>query len=180
MRHRVLHVTGVSDSSSGVRYRPARPTDVPALQDLLERSDLPTAGVEQLLSGHADAFVVAETNDASPRVIGAAGVEGSGPAALLRSVVVDASLHGRGIGRELVERATERAISSGVTTLYLLTTTAAPYFSRLGYQPIERAAVPSAIASTHEFTTACPSTATVMVKSIRATLGSADASAIAR
>jgi amino-acid N-acetyltransferase len=161
----VLHVSGASDSSS-VRYRPARPTDVPAIHDLLTRSDLPTADLAGLVSAHADAFVVAETDDAAPRVIGAAGVEGRGPAALLRSVVVDASLHGRGIGRELVERATERAMSSGVTTLYLLTTTAEPYFGRLGYQAIERAEVPAAISNTHEFTTACPSSATVMMKSI--------------
>jgi amino-acid N-acetyltransferase len=168
MRYGVLHVTrSLSDSlTSGVRYRPARPSDVPAIHDLLTRADLPTDDVAELVGAHADAFVVAETDDAGPRVIGVAGVEGRGPAALLRSVVVDAALHGRGIGRELVERVMERAMSSGVTELYLLTTTAEPYFGRLGYQPIERSAVPAAIARTHEFTTACPSTATVMMRPV--------------
>jgi amino-acid N-acetyltransferase len=155
-------------SSSGVRYRAAELSDATAICELLRRADLPTADVTDLVRDHARSFVVAETDDAAPRLIGAAGVEGSGPAALLRSVVVDADLHGRGIGRELVERVTERAVSGGVTTLYLLTTTAEPYFGRLGYRAIDRAAVPPAIAATHEFTTACPSTAAVMMKPVPA------------
>ncbi len=57
---------------------------------------------------------------------------------------------------------------SGVRTVYLLTETAAQFFLRLGFRPITRADVDSAVLRSTEFTTAYPASALVMVKPLTA------------
>jgi amino-acid N-acetyltransferase len=51
-----------------------------------------------------------------------------------------------------------------IREIYLLTTTAAEFFTHLGYRQVDRALAPAAIASTKEFSSLCPSTAVFMVK----------------
>ena len=46
--------------------------------------------------------------------------------------------------------------------LYLLTTTAVPFFERMGFAAIDRAEAPPAIAATREFATYCPESAVLM------------------
>jgi amino-acid N-acetyltransferase len=53
-----------------------------------------------------------------------------------------------------------------VETLYLLTTTAAPFFERYGYGAVAREEVPRPIRDTTEFTDLCPASATCMVKGL--------------
>jgi amino-acid N-acetyltransferase len=48
--------------------------------------------------------------------------------------------------------------------VYLLTTTAERFFRTFGFERIERAAVPQSVQTSIEFTSACPSSATVMRK----------------
>jgi len=48
----------------------------------------------------------------------------------------------------------------------LLTTTAADFFPKFGFEPIARADVPASVQSSIEFTSACPATATVMRKTL--------------
>ena len=50
--------------------------------------------------------------------------------------------------------------------LYLLTTTAERYFPKFGFERIERAEVPLSVQTSIEFTSACPSSATVMRKQL--------------
>jgi amino-acid N-acetyltransferase len=69
-----------------------------------------------------------------------------------------------GLGRRLVTAAEEMATELKVREVYLLTTTAAELFKRLGYRQVDRNLAPPAIALTKEFTSLCPSTATFMVK----------------
>jgi N-acetylglutamate synthase-like GNAT family acetyltransferase len=72
------------DARTGCRHasvRFAQPEDIGAVQDLLEQSGLPTAGVEEWLSH----FLVA---DSEGEVVGVAGLELYGASALLRSVAV--------------------------------------------------------------------------------------------
>jgi N-acetylglutamate synthase-like GNAT family acetyltransferase len=95
-------------------------------------------------------------------LIGLAGVEVHGDAALLRSVAVDPEFRGEGLGGALVDEALDVARQSGAETVYLLTLTAAAYFARLGFVPVGRESAPDAVAGTREWATACPASATAM------------------
>jgi amino-acid N-acetyltransferase len=52
----------------------------------------------------------------------------------------------------------------------LLTTTAAAFFEKRGYRRLARTSAPAAIRATTQFSALCPSTATLMVKAMRADL----------
>jgi amino-acid N-acetyltransferase len=136
----------------------ARADDAAAILQLLERRRLPVPG----LTEHLATTIVARENGS--RVIGSAALEVYAGAALLRSVAVDEAHQGRGLGHDLVEGALRMARQLGVTTVYLLTTTAAKFFPRFGFVEITREEVPAAVKTSLEFTAACPSTATVMRK----------------
>ncbi|HWQ11753.1 MAG TPA: arsenic resistance N-acetyltransferase ArsN2 [Roseiflexaceae bacterium] len=134
---------------------PARADDLPAILELLERSDLPRAG----LADHLATTLVAHDGGA---VVGSAAVERYGDAGLLRSVAVDRAYRGQGLGTALVGAALELARRQGVRTLYLLTTTAGDYFPRFGFRPVTRDDVAPAVRQSAEFTGACPASALVM------------------
>jgi len=138
-----------------ILIEPATSNDLPAILGLIERSGLPQDG----LADHMAAALVARDGD---RVVGSAALEMYGASALLRSVAVDASLRGQGLGRRLTQAALDLARQRGVTGVYLLTETAAEFFPRFGFQRIERAEVPSAVRTSVEFTSACPTSALVM------------------
>ncbi len=132
---------------------------LPQLCDLLERCGLPTAG----LAEHArDALTAVYAG----RIVGSAAVERYGAAGLLRSVAVDAAWRGQGLGDRLVAAAIAHAQAQGVTDLYLLTETAAPYFARRGFVPVPRADVDPAVTASIEFTQACPASAQAMRRRI--------------
>jgi N-acetylglutamate synthase-like GNAT family acetyltransferase len=97
-------------------------------------------------------------------VLGYAGLERHGRAAILRSVVTLPTQRGRGAGRRLVERMTAKAQELGIAELYLLTTTAAGFFGRLGFERIDRAGVPAEIAKSAEFAELCPTSAVCMAR----------------
>jgi amino-acid N-acetyltransferase len=80
-------------------------------------------------------FEVAEDGG---RIVGTAGLEPYGRVALLRSVTVDPQYQGRGVARELVERRLKQAATAGIRNVYLLTTTAAEYFRKFGFEAISR------------------------------------------
>jgi amino-acid N-acetyltransferase len=127
------------------------------VERLLARNDLPTADVRAT----PDSFFVAF--DAGER-IGVGGIEGFPPDGLLRSVVVEESMRGRGAGAALCDRLEHEAASDGIDTLYLLTTTAADFFAARGYESVDRADAPASVRETSQFESLCPATATVMRK----------------
>jgi amino-acid N-acetyltransferase len=129
------------------------------VERLLERADLPTDGVR----AHPERFYIARHRDAR---VGVGGLELYGAVGLLRSVAVERSVRGRGYGTDLCDSLEGRACDSGAESLYLLTTTAEAFFGDRGYEEIERPAVPDAIRETAEFAELCPSTATVLRKSL--------------
>jgi len=88
-------------------------------------------------------------------VVGAAAVEPLGEAGLLRSVVVEGSLRGTGLGRALVAAAEELALERGIRELFLLTETAAGWFPRLGYHVVPREEARAAVGESIEFTMVC-------------------------
>lgn len=95
--------------------------------------------------------------------IGWAGLEPCGADGLLRSLVVPELLRGQGTGAALVEAMTTEARRLGIERLWLLTTTAAPFFERLGFDVVKRSAAPPSIQATREFHDICPASAVCMV-----------------
>jgi amino-acid N-acetyltransferase len=138
--------------------RPATSRDLPAIEQLLVSSGLPTAGVADGLCS----FIVAES-EADKRIVGVVGLEQCcDEYALLRSTAVEPEWRGTGLGRRLVEHVIADAESRGIKALYLLTTTAERYFPSFGFVKTQRDAVPDEIKQSVEFREACPSSATVM------------------
>lgn len=131
--------------------------DRDALFDLLQRVHLPIDG----LDGHLANAIVARSSD---RLVGSAALEMYSGGALLRSVAVDPSMRGSGLGQRLTEAALVRARDLGAPAVFLLTTTADGFFPRFGFTRITRDAVPVSVRESVEFRSVCPSTAIVMKK----------------
>lgn len=93
--------------------RPARSSDLPAIERLLTDSGLPLAGVAAAL----DTFTVAESGT---EVVGVAGLEICCDNALLRSVAVMPEWRSRGLGRTLVTHVVADTAARGLRGLYLL------------------------------------------------------------
>jgi amino-acid N-acetyltransferase len=125
---------------------------------LLVTNGLPTADIG---AGSPARFFAAGTPE---HIRGVVAIEVHGEYGLLRSLAVDADHRGEGIGYRLLLHAEARAGAMGVNTLYLLTETAATFFTRSGYAPAERERVPAAIAATREFAELCPGSAACLVK----------------
>lgn len=102
----------------------------------------------------------------SGRLVAVAGIEAHPPVGLLRSVAVRPSRRNTGLGRRLVMQAERWSLAHGIESLFLLTTTAAGFFGRLGYEEILRSEAPSAIAGTSQFAGLCPSSSTFMRRQI--------------
>ena len=138
----------------------ARGEDIARVIALLESCSLPAQDIKP---GHMDAFLLMWEGEA---MVACAGLEMYGEAALLRSVAVRPDLRGAGMGSQLVGAIEARAASNGVRKLYLLTTTAEEFFTRLGYERTDRSSSPEAIQSSREFQTLCPSSAVCMAKTV--------------
>lgn len=132
--------------------------DLDALRALLGAAGLPH---EDLTPAHLRDFLLLREGEA---VVGAVGLERFGPDALLRSLVVRPDQRGRGLGGRLVDAAEARARDEGVTRLWLLTETAAPFFAARGYAPAERDRAPEAVRATAEFAALCPASAACLAK----------------
>ena len=144
-----------------ITIRPATATDLSAVETLLRQNDLPVVGVQPIIED----FLVAESgND----VVGVVGMEYCCNYGLLRSTAVDREWRSRGIARQLVERIIAQAEARGINALYLLTTTAESYFPSFGFTKTTRDTVPAEVQATDEFRGACPASATVMSRMLRA------------
>lgn len=136
--------------------RSAAPADWPRIAALLQASGLPLDGAEEMVGD----FVLAEQ---AGGLVGCAGLERHGDAALLRSVAARPEARGQGVGRRVVEAALGRARAGGMRRVVLLTETAAGYFPRFGFRAAPRTEAPEAVRDSVEFTSACPDTALMMI-----------------
>jgi amino-acid N-acetyltransferase len=157
-------MTTSTDTTATIRG--ATPEDLAAIERLLSDASLPTDGVADIMRTDPENFFVAEVVDRDKAIVGVGGLEVCNGDALLRSVAVRPEWRTHGLGQELVRRIVCHAESRGIRALYLLTTTAEHYFPRFGFERIERGTVPSEIAETLEFKSACPETATAMRKAL--------------
>lgn len=125
-------------------------------KQLLESSQLPVSdlGPKVLLFGE----------QREGRLVGVVGLERHGAVGLVRSLAVDPEHRGNGLGVRLVEKLEDFAISLGVHSLFLLTTTAEQFFARRGYGRIPRDSAPAEIKGTEEFASICPSSSAFMGK----------------
>lgn len=139
---------------------PAQPTDLNAILALLQSHNLPPEGVAE----HLPHMWVARADDA---LLGCVGLEIYGRFALFRSLAVADSHRGQGLGQQLTQTAITAAQAQGITHLYLLTETAAHFFPKFDFHPTTRAEVPTAVKASVEFTSACPDSALVMVKTLK-------------
>lgn len=139
---------------------PAAPDDLPAIAALLAASGLPHA---DLTPDALARFVVAREGGA---LRGVAGLEVYGASGLLRSLAVAPGARGTGLGGRLVAAVEEEARTLGLDRLYLLTTTAAPFFAARGYEPTDRADVPAPVKTSSEFAGLCPASAACLSTSL--------------
>ncbi|MEM7454890.1 MAG: arsenic resistance N-acetyltransferase ArsN2 [Planctomycetota bacterium] len=142
-----------------MQIRPAADSDFASIISLLCTAGLP---VHDLSSGERYRFEV--LLEASGQPAGACAVEPRGNYGLLRSLVVSRDFQGLGYGRKLVESVETSACGLGISELYLLTETAESFFHNLGYQPVDREAVPQEIRLTTEFSSICPDSAACLMK----------------
>ncbi|CAO3435649.1 Arsenate reductase (EC 1.20.4.1) glutaredoxin-coupled, glutaredoxin-like family [Azospirillum doebereinerae] len=131
---------------------PLADAERPALASLLAANGLPT---DDLGEPGRRFWRVADAQG----TLGYGGLELHGADALLRSVVVPAERRGAGGGRAVVAALRAQAVTLGVERLWLLTTGAAGFFERLGFQRVERASAPPAIQSSAQFAGLCPGSA---------------------
>jgi amino-acid N-acetyltransferase len=134
--------------------RAAEPSDWAAVERLLLACDLPVAGARD----HFASFAVAEADG----IVGCAGAEVYGEAALLRSLAVREARRGQGIARALVDDVLARLGGQGVRQVALLTTTAESFFAQIGFAAIARESLPRALHASEELKGACPASAVAM------------------
>lgn len=142
--------------------RRAVATDFGGILALLDLCGLPAS---DLTAQSLDGFHVA-VRDAG--IVGVAGLEQVGDAALLRSVAVHSRLRASGLGSRLIDASIELAQTRSLRALYLIPNdeSAHAFFARCGFARIDRNHIPEAIRGLPEFTHLCPQTHPCLWKSL--------------
>ena len=133
----------------------AQPQDLEEIRSLLQSQQLPIEDIDDHIS-----FLLARNT--ANRVVGCCGLECYSSVGLLRSLVVDSAFQGKGLGQQLVQQTLEMAKEKELEVVYLLTTTAAEFFEKLGFDQVYRNEVPMAIQQTKEYAQLCPDSAVVL------------------
>lgn len=134
-------------------------TDLPEIKELLSKSNIMIDDIEKFVS---HTLVIKEQE----RIIAVGALELYGSEALLRSVAVDSTVRNRGLGKEIYSDLQRVAQVCGVSQLYLLTETAEAFFRKMGFETVSRDVAPESIKNTSQFSSLCPSSATLMRLSI--------------
>lgn len=127
------------------------------LSDLTQALSLSGLPIEDIAEPGRTFFRAVGPDDTT---VGYSGIEQCGRDTLLRSVVVLPDHRGKSLGKVIVGETLQAAPVVG--TVYLATTTAAPFFSDLGFQVVDRADVPNAVLDTRQLSGICPASATIM------------------
>jgi N-acetylglutamate synthase-like GNAT family acetyltransferase len=112
--------------------------DLALVREMLARGGMMTDGIEW----PAACYIVAYVGDDA---VGVIGVESKIDAALIRSLYVDESARGRGIGGALLAAARKAAHARGARQLYLFGVDAGGFFERRGFTAVAVADVIAAI-----------------------------------
>ena len=143
----------------GLEAEEINPIDT-GLQTALQAASLPTEDLAQSKGKFFRFF------DRQGNPVGYGGIEFYGKNALLRSIAVPAEAQKHGHGSAITRLLLRYADIQGAETGYLLTTDAAPFFGKLGFHPVDRTAVPDAILATPQASSLCPSTASILTRSV--------------
>jgi amino-acid N-acetyltransferase len=135
----------------------AKVYDLPKIFGLLRDNGLAFDGVAKDLRNF---LVIKEGRE----IIGCAGFEIHGGVGLLRSVAVKKERQGQGLGGILIKRLLDTVRKRGIKRIYLLTDSAHQFFSKYGFERIERNTVDPIIQQTEGFTHCCPCSSTIMIK----------------
>jgi amino-acid N-acetyltransferase len=138
----------------------ATPSDYQAVRELLSKHKLPIEDINLELTRF---FVVKQHGS----LVGVIGMEQYGEYGLLRSMATDPVYRNNGIASSLVAELLKYGKRLGLKEIYLLTETAENYFTKKGFQKINREETPAAIKQSAEFSHLCPSSAVVMKKEIQ-------------
>lgn len=145
---------------NNLEIRPATRSDIATATRLLDAANLP---VDDIAGKDPGAFFAAVVGDS---LVGFIGLEQFGAVGLLRSLIVDPSFRGAGLGRVLVAALESHAGKCGVGELWLLTIDADQWFARLDYVVTDRSDAPDSIRATEEFCGLCPDDAVLMRKTL--------------
>jgi len=121
----------------------------------MQHASLSTKG----LRDHIESMLVALRNKT---IIASVALEMYGDCALLRSIAVETSLRGSGLGKKMTEAILQQARETGVIRVFLLTETAEEFFLRCGFLPGARDMIPERVKTSIEFVDVCPDTALAM------------------
>lgn len=103
---------------------------------------------------------------AAEQLVATIGLERHGDVGLLRSLAVLPAWRRRGIGAALVQHVQGVAMQHGISSLYLLTTTAPAYFLALGFHPVPRDEAPELIKASTQFSALCPASAVLLARQL--------------
>jgi amino-acid N-acetyltransferase len=142
-----------------LRVHPVTDADLADAERLLSRVGLPTSDVPAAF----DRAVVASRGGER---VGVGALEVHGRAGLLRSVAVEPTARGTGVGTAVCDALAAAARDAGVERLYLLTTTASDFFRARGFVPCDRESVPAAVRATTQFAELCPDSAACLTRSL--------------
>lgn len=138
---------------------PAAGVDLRPVLALLKAARLPRADLRE---SRLDHFHVVRGDGG---LLGVVGLEVYGGRwGLLRSLAVAPDVRGSGLGGRLVAAVEAEAAALGLDALYLLTTTAAPFFHRRGWAGLDREDVPLPVQESTEFRGLCPDSAVCLTK----------------
>jgi amino-acid N-acetyltransferase len=137
----------------------AKISDLPGIIGLLRDNGLPFEGVAEDLRN----FLVVKDGR---EIIGCAGLDIHERTVLLRSVAVRKERQDQGLGTALISRILNSARNKHLKKLYLLTTDSSQFFSRFGFERIERNKVDPVIQQAELFTCCCPGSSVAMVKDL--------------
>ena len=141
------------------RFRVAQPDDAPRIGALLQEAGLSPDGVDERLEGTILSDLGADRSSGAAATASMVPIDRNG---LLRSVAVDGSLRGAGLGILTVAAALRAGRERGLQEFFLFTETAAPFFSRLGFSEVGRDGLPPAVARSPQAEEECAASATAM------------------
>jgi amino-acid N-acetyltransferase len=135
----------------------------PPLADALTLLDACGLPVDDISEDRSPRFLAVRREG---HVVATVALEYHGHEGLVRSLAVAPDYRGKGIATDLLAFAESLAYAHDVDDLYLLTDSASGFFEKQDYAPLDRPEAPPTIAQTPQFTTLCPSSATLMRKSL--------------
>lgn len=130
------------------RLRHASENDLEAMKNILKSCGLSALGIES----SKNTFILVEKNEA---IIGMLGSICLGEQALLRSFAVEKQYRGRALGRLMLEEMEIKLREKGIKEIFLLTETAADYFSKIGFEEISRGQIPQRLLQISELDRVC-------------------------